>query len=292
LSLPEVGAVVPVDKPVGPTSHDVVGFARRALGIRRVGHTGTLDPFASGLLLLCVGQATRLAEYLTGLDKEYVATARLGETTDTDDREGTVVQRRPGWEDLDPAMIAAALEGFLGEIEQVPPQFSAKKVAGQPMHRRARRGEHVVLQAVPVTIYEAELTEVALPLVSFRLRCSSGTYVRAVARDLGQALGVGAHLTQLRRTSVGRFQVSSAITMELLGDPEAVARVARTPVEALAHLPTWQADAESARRITHGQAIRFDQAEPEGPLVVTSDGTLLAIARVSEGMLKPAKVFV
>jgi tRNA pseudouridine55 synthase len=280
-----------VDKPVGPTSHDVVGHARRALGIRRIGHTGTLDPFASGLLLLCVGPATRIAEYLSGLDKEYVATARLGETTTTDDLEGEVVARDAGWSDLSEPDIAEALRGFLGELAQVPPQYSAKKVAGEAMHRRARRGEHVELEASRVTVHELELLAVELPSIRFRLRCSSGTYVRAIARDLGEALGVGGHLTALRRTAIARFEVADAIPMAALADPDEVARVARSPLDALSHLPGWSADAEAARRITHGQSVPWSGPEVEGPIAVAAEGELLAVGHAVDGLLKPSKVF-
>ena len=177
--------------------------ARRALDTRRVGHTGTLDPFASGLLLLCLGPATRLAEYLLGLDKEYLATARLGVTTDTLDREGDAVETASGWETLSSDEVRAALDELTGSISQTPPAFSAKKVKGEAAHRLARRGEAPELEPVTVTIHELELLDLDLPRVRFRVRCSSGTYVRAIARDVGEALGVGAHLTELRRTGIG-----------------------------------------------------------------------------------------
>ena len=154
--------VLPVDKPEGPTSHDVVAQARKALGIRKVGHTGTLDPFASGLLILCVGRATRLAEYLSGLDKTYEATAKLGITTDTLDRDGKVLEDRVGWRELAEPAVAEALSTFQGEIEQVPPQFSAKKVDGVAMHRRARRGEQVRLEPCVVTVHSIELLAMEL----------------------------------------------------------------------------------------------------------------------------------
>jgi len=149
--------VVPIDKPEGPTSHDIVGAVRRALGTRRVGHTGTLDPFASGLLLMCIGRATRLAEYLSDLDKSYEAVARLGVTTDTLDLKGEVVCERSGWVDLDIDRVTAAVMGFQGTLDQVPPQFSAKKVDGEAMHRRARRGERVELPPCKVTVHEIVL---------------------------------------------------------------------------------------------------------------------------------------
>ncbi|MBW3535341.1 MAG: tRNA pseudouridine(55) synthase TruB, partial [Gemmatimonadetes bacterium] len=218
----EAGGVLPVDKPAGPTSHDVVGMARRALETRRVGHTGTLDPFATGLLLLCVGPATRLSEYLTGLDKTYEATALLGTRTETEDAEGAVVSRDDRWKALEPSEVRDAVAAMVGPMAQVPPAFSAKKVAGEAAHRRARRGESFTLEAVVVEVYAAELLEVALPEIRFRVRCSSGTYVRALARDLGESLGTGAHLTALRRTRVGAFPVDGALPPPALEDPAAV----------------------------------------------------------------------
>ena len=287
----DLGFVLPVDKPVGPTSHDVVRAARRDLGERRVGHTGTLDPFASGLLLLCVGRATRLSEYLTGLDKEYVATARLGEATDTDDREGEVIRRSADWEDLDAGQVAQALDAFVGDLLQVPPQYSAKKVGGEAMHRKARRGEHVALDAVPVTVRDAAVEDVSLPLVRFRVRCSSGTYIRALARDLGEALGVGGHLTELRRTAVGRFRVEDAISMDALSDPEVVAAARVDPLLALAHLPGWEVDEEGVRRISMGQRVPYDGPEVTGPIAVRSASGLVAVGETVDGTLRPSKVF-
>ncbi len=291
MKLPAAGFVLPVDKPVGPTSHDVVGQARRALGERRIGHTGTLDPFASGLLLLCVGPATRLSEYVTGLDKEYVATARLGEVTTTDDLKGEVVRTLPGWDRVSEADVARALARFVGEIDQVPPQFSAKKVGGEAMHRRARRGEHVDLPASRVTVFSAEVEEITLPLVRFRVHCSSGTYVRSLARDLGEVLGTGAHLTELRRTRIGRFEVDGALTLDELDDPSAVERMAMSPLEALAHLPSWMVDAEGVRRISHGQSVPYTGPDVSGPVAVAAGAELVAVGHVADGALKPSKVF-
>lgn len=291
MKLPAAGFVLPVDKPVGPTSHDVVGRARRALGERRIGHTGTLDPFASGLLLLCVGPATRLSEYVTGLDKEYVATARLGEVTTTDDLQGEVVRNVSGWEEVSEADVAGALARFVGEIDQVPPQFSAKKVGGEAMYRRARRGEHVDLPASRVTVFSAEVEEVAPPHVRFRVHCSSGTYLRALARDLGEALGTGAHLTRLRRTRIGRFAVDGALSPDELDDPPAVERMAMSPLEGLAHLPSWVVDAEGVRRLSHGQSVPYAGPDVIGPVVVAAGTDLVAVGHVAEGALKPSKVF-
>jgi len=289
--------VLPVDKPAGPTSHDVVAAARRALGTRKIGHTGTLDPFASGLLLLCVGRATRLAEYLSALDKRYEATAKLGVETDTLDLEGEAVSEAADISHLTGEAIADALAGFTGELDQVPPQFSAKKVDGEAMHRRARRGEHVDLPPARVCVHEMEPMEVALPAVRFAVRCSSGTYIRALARDLGSALGVGAHLTALRRTAVGRFDVADAVPLDRLDDPGAVAAARIDPVAALAHLRGVAVDDGDAERLRHGQRLRIEPAVEGAPtgaterVAVAHGGALLAIAELDDGVLRPRKVF-
>lgn len=297
---------LPVDKPEGPTSHDVVARARRALGTRKIGHTGTLDPFASGLLILCVGRATRLAEYLTGLPKSYRAEALLGVETDTLDREGRVVAETEGWKSLTREEIDSAAAALVGEIEQIPPQFSAKKIEGEAMHRKARRGETVELPPVPVTIHALQVDEVDLPRVTFTVRCSSGTYVRALARDLGAGLGVGAHLTALHRTAVGGFDVEGAVPLDALDDVEVVEAARLSPVDALAHLSRIEVDAEAARRIRHGQRFRparqslpgresrAEDLEDDGDLrtvLVTWGGELVAVADVEGGVLKPRKVF-
>jgi len=282
--------VLPVDKPEGPTSHDVVAAARKALGERRVGHTGTLDPFASGLLILCVGKATRLAEYFSGLDKEYEAEARLGVSTDTLDRDGEVIAESEGWTEVTEERLEAALGALRGEIQQVPPQFSAKKVDGQRAYKSARDGRRVDLPPVPVTVHELTLTGIELPLVRFRVRCSSGTYVRALARDLGEALGVGAHLTALRRTAVGAWSVAGAVSLDQLSDPSRVAGAAVPPLEALAHLPTLEVDSASAGRLAHGQVVELPEPAA-GVVAVAHEGALIAVGEADEGVIRPKKVF-
>ena len=285
--------LLPVDKPVGPTSHDVVGMARRALGTRRVGHTGTLDPFASGLLVLCVGRATRLSEYFTGMDKRYDAVARLGIETDTLDLEGEVFCKSDAWRDLDPTAIESATRTQTGPIDQIPPQFSAKKVDGVAMHRRARRGEEVALLPVQVTVHELTVTKVALPDLYFTVRCSSGTYIRAIARDLGRALGCGAHLTGLRRTRVGLFDVSAAVPVSALDDARAVKAACMEPYRGLYHLTQVTVDEGVASRIRNGQRVRIaDPGSASEALVAVTCGTdLLAMATLDEGVLRPRKVF-
>lgn len=289
------GGVLPVDKPSGPTSHDVVARARRALGIRKIGHTGTLDPFASGLLILCVGPATRLSEYLTGLDKSYVATVRLGTSTDTGDPEGAVTAEDAAWRGLGRADVEAGLAGLRGRILQVPPSYSAKKVEGERAYRRARRGESVELEPVEVEIHALDLLELHPPNVVIRLRCSSGTYVRAVGRDLGERLGTAAHLTALRRTRVGTFSVDEALPLDALADPGAVEDAWITPARAVAHLPSVEVDDEEAIRLAHGQVIRVPggvDTGPREPVAVVRGGDLVAVAARDGDRLRPRKVFV
>jgi tRNA pseudouridine55 synthase len=294
VTVPVEGAVLPVDKPVGPTSHDIVQRARRVLRVRRVGHTGTLDPFASGLMLLCVGPATRLSEYLTGQDKEYLATARLGVSTDTLDREGQAVAESDAWRQVTLGAVEGALATLRGTIEQRPPVFSAKKVQGEAAHRRSRRGEKVSLPAVRVVIHELELTELALPEIGFRVVCSSGTYIRSLARDVGEALGVGAHLVALRRTRVGAHRVEDAVPGDFREPIPAGSWI--TPLDALGGWTRLEVDEAEAARICHGQSLStVGDGDPEGPapgpVALHFRGHLLSVAHVEGGVIRPEKVF-
>lgn len=283
--------VLPVDKPVGVTSHDVVAAARRALGERRIGHTGTLDPFASGLLLVCIGEATRLAEYLVGMDKTYDAGVRIGVATNSGDLEGEVISSSDEWQGVSRADIEAALAALRGVLEQLPPRLSAKKVGGVPAHRRVRRGEDVTLRPQTVTVHELEVTGFDLPEVGLRIRCSSGTYVRALARDLGEALGVGAHLAKLRRTAVGPFLVDGALTRDALVDPERVRSAMLSPLEALEHLPRCDVGAEATADLGHGRPVGA-LGEPDAAVAVAACGDrLVAVGEIGEGRFRPRKVF-
>lgn len=284
--------VLPVDKPQGPTSHDVVAAARRALNERRIGHSGTLDPFATGLLLLCIGKATRIAEYLQDLPKRYQARARLGVSTDTDDHTGQVVETSEDWRALDADAIRSALTDQIGEGLQVPPAFSAKKVGGKRLHRLARAGQAVEAEPVPVTIHDLRVTAVAPPEVEFQVTCSSGTYIRAIARDAGITLGVGGHLVQLRRTHIGDFEAGDAIPVSRLGDRGAVADALITPLDAIRHLARLDLDPDAAARIRHGQALSGPgQGRPPGPITLAFQGELLAMGEVEGDRIRPRKVF-
>lgn len=285
--------ILPVDKPEGPTSHDVVARARRSLRLRRIGHTGTLDPFASGLLLLCLGPATRLAEYLTALPKSYRAVLRLGQSTDTDDGTGRVIAESKAWRGLSEADLRAALQAQTGELDQLPPIYSAKKVDGERMYAAARRGEEVRRKPVRVTVYATELIRFDPPLVEFAVDCSSGTYIRAIARDVGEALGVGAHLTSLRRTRVGRFDVEDAVTLEGLDDADAVAGALIPASRALSHFPSLTVDEAGLRALGHGAAVPVTEDVPiDRPVAVYSQaGALVAVGERAGPLLRPRKVF-
>ncbi|HEY1109068.1 MAG TPA: tRNA pseudouridine(55) synthase TruB [Opitutaceae bacterium] len=214
MSVPESGLVV-VDKPAGMTSHDVVARARRALGTRKIGHAGTLDPMATGLLVILVGKATKVSQYLTSLDKEYEGTVELGKVTDTQDADGEMMETRPV-PPFTEADIRAGIQGFLGDQYQTPPMYSAVKIDGQPLYKAARKGEEVEREPRFIRVMSWEVTRFELPRFDFRMRVTKGTYVRTLAHDLGQKLGCGAHLAALRRTASDKFHISQAVTMDQL----------------------------------------------------------------------------
>jgi tRNA pseudouridine55 synthase len=259
-----------IDKPSGWTSHDVVARARRLLGERRIGHTGTLDPFATGVLVLLVGRATRLAQFLSGDEKEYEAVVRFGHSTDTGDLTGARVggaQELPGW---GWRQMEAALRGLTGEIDQIPPMYSAKKVQGQKLYELARRGVEVEREPVRVRVRVFEFDhgrQVSGPAfdaaggtfdLPFRVVCSAGTYVRVLAESLGRRLGTGAHLAALRRTRAGEFHVSRAVGLERLAELSEAGRAGEAVVPVNAALSGWPArhltDAEAAR-VRNGVAV-------------------------------------
>ena len=299
--LSRMDGVLVVDKPAGPTSHDVVDRVRRATGIRRVGHTGTLDPFATGVLPLVVGRATRLAQFLSATDKSYDATIRLGFATDTYDATGRVVGRAgpsdPEGSPAGPAAVlscgdvARALATFVGRHEQIPPPFSAKKVAGVRSHVRARQGRPVQPGAVQVEVRSLELVAFEGDLASVRLTCSPGFYVRALAHAVGELLGVGAHLHSLRRTRSGGFEIVDATPLEVI-EREGVQALQRlVPLSGTAsHLPAVVISGPALDRAVHGalvgpaDVVGAPPAGYRGPIrLMGGDGTLVAIARPGPG---------
>jgi len=278
-----------VDKPAAMTSHDVVQRVRRVLGARGAGHTGTLDPFATGLLVVLLGRATRLARFVETQSKTYLATARLGIRTDTDDLTGRVVETSDSAARLSEEEVAASLAGFLGAQQQRPPQYSAKHVGGERSYAKARRGELVELPDASVTVRRIELVEFQAPLLTFRAEVSAGTYIRALARDLGERLGVGAHLTCLRREAIGSLRVEDAVSLDQLS-PAAVISARSV----LGDLPTVELDQAARRAVVHGRAV------PEGGeagkrvsgtvVALLEAGELVAVARAENGWLRPTVV--
>jgi tRNA pseudouridine55 synthase len=295
-----LSGILNVDKPPGITSHDVVDAVRRISGQRQVGHAGTLDPMATGVLLVCLGKATRVTEYLMASAKRYRATVVLGAVTDTYDAEGEILSSG-GRTDFSRQEIEAALAGFAGRIEQVPPMYSALKRDGQPLHRLARQGKTVELEPRTVEIHEITLLDWAAPALIFEVACSSGTYVRSLAHDLGQRLGSGAYLTSLVRLSSGRFSLEEATSLARLEEAFQHGQEADylLPLdEALLDWPAMIVDGDRARRIVQGQAVAGEPpaaGEAEVPLcrAYSLDGDFLAILtyHATTGQWRPKKVF-
>jgi tRNA pseudouridine55 synthase len=296
--------LVIVDKPGGMTSHDVVARVRRLAGTKKVGHAGTLDPMATGVLVVGVEKATRLLGYLTLTEKEYAATIRLGQSTSTDDAEGEITRSAPA-ADVSAETLHKAVAGLVGEIQQVPPAVSAIKVGGQRAYKLTRAGAAPELPARPVTVYEFTITavrrEAELLEVDATVRCSSGTYIRALARDLGTALGTGGHLTGLRRTRVGGYSVQDARTLEQLADRFEVLPLAQA---ASAAFPRRNLTADEARRLANGgrlAAAAGPDPQASTPQASTGaqaptaafapDGTLIALVTEESGQARPLVVF-
>ena len=310
---PEPSGVLNLNKPAGMTSHDVVEAVRKILGTRRVGHTGTLDPQATGVLPLCVGRATKIAQFLMQAEKEYLLTLRLGIATDTQDASGREVSR------ADPAGVAreaveAVLPRYSGVIQQVPPLFSAKRVGGERLYHLARRGQFVERAPVSVTVHALELLEMEGPCVRLRVHCSKGTYARTLCDDIGRALGVGGHLQDLVRTRSGRFALAAALSLEALAERVREGRLDEVliPVaEALDHLPAVRIAPEAARAVLHGSGltasavVSFPVEVTKGSLArvlgyrrqllsvaeSTIDGTGFAGADPRQVVLQPVRVF-
>jgi tRNA pseudouridine55 synthase len=298
--------LIVVDKPGGLTSHDVVARIRRLAGTRRVGHAGTLDPMATGVLVVGVEKATRLLGHLTLTDKEYQATIRLGQATDTGDAEGTVTAGRPAGH-LSLAQVQAAAAALTGEIQQVPPSVSAIKVAGRRAYQLTREGAPPVLKPRPVTVWSFTVQAVQPALagspgasppdpapgdlldVDVEVHCSSGTYIRALARDMGEALGVGGHLTRLRRTRVGPYDLSAAHTLDELAGQLTVLPLAQA---AAAAFPVRELTADQARSLSHGGRLPGTGGETGPVAAFGPDGTLIALVQDQDGVARPLAVFV
>lgn len=273
--------VLVFDKPSGMTSHDAVDEARKQYGQKEVGHAGTLDPMATGILLICMGKATRLTPYLHLLDKEYEATILLGQATTTDDAEGDVVSESDA-SGLTEEEVSCALSRFAGKIDQTPPQFSAVQVGGKRMYDLAREGKVEELASRKVDVHSVEVIHIeigARVCVRVRIVCGTGVYIRSIARDLGAALGVGGHLTRLRRTRIGRFCCADGSVMSAL--------------DAVGHLMRWKPDAVTLNRLLKGQYCTVEQPmwRPGSFVAVEGEGGKLAlVARWLPPLVRPARV--
>ncbi|MQS12291.1 tRNA pseudouridine(55) synthase TruB [Streptomyces kaniharaensis] len=298
--------LVIVDKPEGITSHGVVAKMRWLAGTRKVGHAGTLDPMATGVLVIGVERATRLLGHLMLTAKTYEATIRLGQTTVTDDREGEVTSSTPA-DGVSRESIEAGIAALTGEIMQVPSKVSAIKIDGKRSYARVREGEDFELAARPTTIHSftvhqqrAAVAEDGTPVIDLdvTVECSSGTYIRALARDLGAGLGVGGHLTALRRTKVGPYGVESARTLEQLeaavtGDSATGLEVLPIADAAAAAFPRWDLDAGQAEKLSHGARLKAPGLGVDGPIAAFGpDGRFLALVEETGGQAKPVAVFV
>jgi tRNA pseudouridine55 synthase len=279
-----MNGILLVDKPSGMTSHDVVDCIRKAANMRRIGHTGTLDPAATGLLILCLGNATRLSEFLTGLDKVYEGTMRFGLVTDSYDLDGQVVEERPV-PDLTPAQIQEAFDAFTGEIMQVPPMVSAVKVGGERLYKLARKGEVVEREPRKINVKEFALLSYAEPDAAFRVRCTRGTYARTLCYDVGEKLGCGATLASLRRTAVGKHAIAGAKPVDAFQSPDDVAN-ALLPVNDALDLPAVCVRNTSRMTVASGGALERQDLRGDCPTdngwvqVKAENGELLALGEV------------
>ncbi len=295
----EVNGVLVVDKPAGPTSFDVVTRVRRLLRAGKAGHTGTLDPLATGVLAVCVGEAVKLQQFLCEGDKVYRAVFAFGCATTTEDAEGEITERGDPSR-LDADAVRAGLARFVGDLEQLPPMYSAVRVAGRRLHEAARAGEEVVRTPRRVRVDALELLDLAgdgaALRATVRVRCGKGTYVRTLAADVGRSVGVPAHLAALRREQAGPFRIEEAITLAeaerlAAGDPDALARRLLPLEEALRGWPAIRLDGEAARRLAQGQAVLVERAST-GCLcrALDPDGQLLAVGSWRDGLLRPVRV--
>ena len=293
-----VSGVLVVDKPIGLTSHDVVQIIRRGTGIRRAGHTGTLDPRASGVLVILIGPAVRLSEYVSASDKRYQATIRLGTSTDTYDSEGAVTSTAStaSIESITEEQFNEILQKFVGEIEQVPPPYSAVKVKGRKAYDMAREGEEVDLAPRMIHVYSLDILEWSPPEAVIDVYCSSGTYVRSLANDLGKSLGTGAYLVGLRRSKSGRFTLRDAVPLRRLQEAFSAGDWYRHLIpaaEALADWPMLELDADQVELVRHGHRVPAQPGQTGWARGVSEQGDLVALMQVDDatGEWQPRKVF-
>ena len=290
-----VSGVLVIDKPIGLTSHDVVQIIRRGTGIRRAGHTGTLDPRASGVLVVLLGPAVRLSEYVSASDKRYQATIRLGSTTDTYDSEGVITSEAPA-SHITEEGFDEILQTYVGEIEQVPPPYSAVKVKGRKAYEMARKGEQVELQPRKINVYSLDVLEWDPPEVVVDAYCSSGTYIRSLANDLGESLGTGAYLIGLRRTKSGRFTLREAVPLRRLKEAFQAGdwyRFLIPAADALGDWPMVELDADLVDLVRHGHRIPAESGSEGWARGISQQGDLVALLEYNEesNEWQPRKVF-
>ncbi len=287
--------ILNIHKAIGMTSHDVVAKIRKILKQKRVGHAGTLDPAASGVLPICVGQGTRVAEYLSESGKAYQAEICFGTVTDTYDSEGSIL-RTSDTSTLTLAHIEEILPQFLGSQMQMPPLYSAIKLQGQPAYKRMRAGEEITLAARPITLYQLRILGWQAPHLTLEVACSKGTYIRSLAYDLGERLGYGAHLSALVRTRSGPFVLAESITLEQVAEAmehHTIARLLTSADMVLQHYPALHLDAPTVERVLHGNSFSYEQSPAELARVYDAEGQFLAIAtwNAEQNMWQPKKVF-
>ena len=290
-----VSGVLVIDKPIGLTSHDVVQIVRRGTGIRRAGHTGTLDPRASGVLVVLIGPAVRLSEYVSASDKRYQATIRLGSTTDTYDSEGMVTSETPA-NHITEEQFDEILQTYVGEIEQVPPPYSAVKVKGRKAYEMARKGEEVKLEPRKIQVYSLDILEWDPPEVVIDAYCSSGTYVRSLANDLGEFLGTGAYLIGLRRTKSGRFTLREAVPLRRLKEAFEAGdwyKFLIPAADALGDWPMVELDGDQVELVRHGHRIPAEPDSDGWSRAISEQGDLVALLEFNpdSGEWQPRKVF-
>lgn len=300
----EMDGILVIDKPAGMTSHDVVVRLRRILRTRKIGHTGTLDPFATGVLVMLVGRATRLAQFLDKDEKEYDALVSFGYETETGDRTGERRESEPRAAlAVTPDALIEAIGKFMGEIKQVPPMYSAKKIAGRKLYELAREGKEVERKAADVTIYKLDLSQDRVPAepeegtfhLRFQVRCSAGTYIRTLAEDIGRELGTGAHLEELRRTAAGKFRIENAVTLDDLLRADDPSRYLLPMNEALGSMPEFTVREGRVAQTLNGLSTRISsEAYAEGQRVkmLSETGELLAIGTFNptENTIQPTLV--
>lgn len=290
-----MNGIINLLKPPGMTSHHVVSALRRLTGVRKIGHTGTLDPGAAGVLPICIGQATRVAEYVLTMDKTYRAELTLGAATETEDAAGQIIAEK-AVPPLDYTQVKTIMAGFIGPRQQIPPMYSAVRVQGQKLYQLARRGETVTRAARSINIYALELLQLYQQKLLFDVSCSRGTYIRTLCCEIANALGTVGHMSFLVRTRVGPYRLDKTYTLEECETLQAKNELtaALLPIDsALGHLPPYNVTAEDAAKIKNGRVLKFTDLPPEGSLIrVYGPGEeLLAISSVENNTVRPQKVF-